>query len=610
MRIRRLAIDRFRGINSLEFTPGPRTLILGANNAGKSAILEALDLLLHPGIGRARPGPTEIDYFNRDVNAGFAIEAVIGDLSPSFTADVREHLEGWRHDQREVVPETNGEGIEPVVRVRARGTPDLEVLHEFSKPESEGARFNPRVRQELGWIFDGRLREPAQQLAFYQGGLLDRLFADTDLDPAITGLREALADGADAVNQETAIAAVLGELSQDLRRLGLISGDESPMFEVGAISRRELLQGLRLALLSNGVRIPLGRQGRGAQRLLLVAVLLRLARAAGRIPIGGFEEPEEALEPLRQSQLAQMLRSIADTGGQVFVVSHSPEIARAFDITDFLILRERDGGVNARHLSRDLPPAARQAYERWVDGALVRGLFARIPLLVEGPGDRAALHVFWSALEHGGFPASAQLGLDIVNAEGAPNMPMLVAVLSAAGRTVVAWLDQDDPNVLATTQRLRDEQHCSALVLHSQTPNINNLEGALAFGTSLRALAAGLAVIASDRGYTWEAQRTDLLSRLQGVAADIRQQLNRTTSLLELLALLDPTPARILIAGALSAKAVTPFEIKGGRQARLFAETIVQHDGVPPVYARALAQLRDWIDTGCPPGLDIPLTVD
>src|SRR4051812_31981875 len=110
------------------------------------------------------------------------------------------------------------------------------------------------------------------------------------------------------------------------------------MFEAGAVSQRELLQSLRLALPSDGQQIPLMRQGRGAQRLVLVTILLRLARAAGggTALIGGFEEPEEALEPLRQAQLAGMLMGIANEGGQVFVVTHSPEIARRFEIDDFL----------------------------------------------------------------------------------------------------------------------------------------------------------------------------------------------------------------------------------------------------------------------------------
>jgi recombinational DNA repair ATPase RecF len=80
VQLRQVAIERFRAIEALTLTPGPRNVLLGPQNAGKSSVLEALDLLLHHGIGRPRPAPTEIDYFGRDPTEGFVIEAVVGAL--------------------------------------------------------------------------------------------------------------------------------------------------------------------------------------------------------------------------------------------------------------------------------------------------------------------------------------------------------------------------------------------------------------------------------------------------------------------------------------------------------------------------------------------------
>ena len=53
--------------------------------------------------------------------------------------------------------------------------------------------------------------------------------------------------------------------------------------------------------------------------------------------------------------------------------------------------------------------------------------------------------------------------------------------------------------------------------------------------------------------------------------------------------------------GAVGEK-VTPFEMKGGRQARIVAEAIVEHEGVPPNFARAIRRLAGWIEGGCPGG--------
>ena len=105
MRIRRVVIECFRGIEHLELVPGPATVILGPNNAGKSTVLEALDLVLHSGAGRPRPAPTELDYFRRSNAQDFVVELVLGDLADEFRADVLHHLEGWRSETSELVPE-------------------------------------------------------------------------------------------------------------------------------------------------------------------------------------------------------------------------------------------------------------------------------------------------------------------------------------------------------------------------------------------------------------------------------------------------------------------------------------------------------------------------
>lgn len=614
MRIKKVRIERFRGIESLEFMPHERTVILGQNDAGKSTILEALDLCLHSGLGRSRQGPTEIDYFRRDPSQGFEVEVVLGDLEREFAAEVHSCLEGWDEQHQQVTPEPDGDGISPAARVRVRGTSDLDLVHEFSKPEAGGARFHPRLRAMVSWVFDGRTRDPARQLSFYQGGLLDRVFADTDLTPALELLREALGASAVAVNEDAGVDEVLGDLSQALEGLGLLDAEQPLQFDHGATSERALLQTLRLAipLPDTGVAIPLARQGRGSQRLVLVAVLLRLAESSRHGSIGAFEEPEEALEPLRQAQMADMLTALPTNGGQVFVVTHSPEIARAFRIDDFLLLSEQCAG-EVRHLATaGLPASVRQTYERQLDGPLVRGLFCRVPLLVEGPGDRAVIETFWRHLASSGRVAKPfRVGLDVVNCEGSSNMPMIAAVLNEAGKTVVAWGEQDTDHVRRDVERLREEGHCAGLVLPDHGEGHDNLERALARGASVDGLAAALEALSTDRGYGWDEMKSDLLSRAELVAPDRRDAAKLATTVPGFFAALSEDEARSLAAVALEAKGVTPFEMKGARQGRIVAEVIIQHDGdVPANFARSVEALNEWITEGCQHGEEFRMGSD
>ena len=612
MKIRKLTITRFRGLEQLSFCPGPSTVILGPNNSGKSTVLEALDLLFHPGFGRPRPPPDELDYHERQSEREFEIEAVVGELNKELLAECLHYLEGWRAEEGELVAEPDGHGIEPVVRVRVRGSSEFEHIHEFAKPEAEGARFFPRLRRQIGWVFDGRRRDPARQLFFYQGGLLDRLFANTDIDVALDVLRTALRDGASHVNYDNAVADTLGALSTDLEGLGLLEEGELATFETGAVSRRALLQTLRLALpISSDIAVPLARQGRGAQRLVLMAVLLRLAAAADSNVIGAFEEPEEALEPLRQNHVSSMLDEIVRSGGQIFVVTHSPEIARCFGIKSFLLLRERQAGNESRHLVGGLSPSVEQAYERRLDGPVVRGLFCRVPVLVEGPSDRAAFEAFWAELvRRGSTRAPFRLGLDVIVAEGVSHMPMLAAVLADLGRPVAAWVDQDTGDARQILGRLRDDGNCAAFILHDENPDRSNLEGALTWGCPIEAVSAAMEKLAEAREYSWAEQKADLLSRIGQVQVDeARLAMARdSTSVRDFLIALEEDQARRLAFNALSAKKVTPFEMKGARQARIVAEAIIDAHGVPACFARAFSNLNDWIREGCDPGLEIQMT--
>jgi hypothetical protein len=55
-----------------------------------------------------------------------------------YSQRVGQVFEGWRAETGELIGEPEGDGIEPVVRVRARGTPEFDLLHEFAKPPTVG----------------------------------------------------------------------------------------------------------------------------------------------------------------------------------------------------------------------------------------------------------------------------------------------------------------------------------------------------------------------------------------------------------------------------------------------------------------------------------------
>jgi putative ATP-dependent endonuclease of the OLD family len=73
--IRRITIDRFRGIEHLVWYPKPGVnIILGGGDVGKSTLLDAIALLFNPTNTSIA---SDADYWRRDFEQGFCIEAVM-----------------------------------------------------------------------------------------------------------------------------------------------------------------------------------------------------------------------------------------------------------------------------------------------------------------------------------------------------------------------------------------------------------------------------------------------------------------------------------------------------------------------------------------------------
>ena len=126
--IRLLTIERFRGIKALTWRPGSGlNVILGGGDVGKTTILDAIALLLSP----TNPATlSDTDYLGRNIQGGFAIEAVMT-LPPDSDIDFQFKPSWpweWNVDDA-VVPTTEQDGSsaqDPVYRLRVRGTEDLE----------------------------------------------------------------------------------------------------------------------------------------------------------------------------------------------------------------------------------------------------------------------------------------------------------------------------------------------------------------------------------------------------------------------------------------------------------------------------------------------------
>ncbi len=312
-----LAIQRFRCIKTLSWRPDKGVnLILGGGDVGKTTILDAIGLLLSP------TNPTTLsdtDYHSRNIEAGFAIEAIV--YLPPESGINQQTKASWPWDwngSEAIVPSTDGEMKgEPVYRLRVRGTEDLELAYEIVQPDGMADSLSVGLRRSIGLVRLSGDDRNDRDLRLVQGSALDRLLSDK-------ALRSRLAS-------ELAKSDVTEQLTDNkkeaLKALNLVFKTKSLPDELDlAITGG---QGLSITALigltakREGVQLPLASWGSGTRRFAALAIA---EQNQGEAPITLVDEVERGLEPYRQRFLMENLQA---GKSQVFVTTHSPSAISA-----------------------------------------------------------------------------------------------------------------------------------------------------------------------------------------------------------------------------------------------------------------------------------------
>ena len=321
--IRILTIERFRGIESLSWKPtAGLNIILGGGDVGKTTILDALALLLHPRNTYPLSGA---DYWQRKVESEFVIEAVISLKGVAVISQASEMNWPWQWDGDQAVlpPQDNPddadkkESGDPVHRLRVRGTMELETAYEVVQPNLTVTSFSVGLRRAIGLIRLAGDDRNDRDLRLVQGSALDRLLQDRGLRARL-GYELSEEDVKSVLNDESKI--ILSELENTFKDktlpsdlgLGITGG---PGLSINAL--------VGLSAKKDDVSLPLSNWGSGTRRLAALAIAGALQ---DEHPITVVDEIEKGLEPYRQRKLVESLKA---GGAQVFLTTHSASVLSA-----------------------------------------------------------------------------------------------------------------------------------------------------------------------------------------------------------------------------------------------------------------------------------------
>ena len=448
--IRLLIIERFRGVRSLIWRPHPHlNVILGAADGGKSTVLEAIALLFS-----AAPnfGLSEFDYHNRDVDAGFSIEAVLSVGDGTF---LREEgfpappLQGWLDGRITELPDELG--AEAVLACRLTGTPDQETQYEIIGAGGEiRLPFSRAMRRRIGLARLGVADRGDRDIRLVQGGALDRYLQGQEVRQTVlqavmkTPLHDQLDDGPKSALTTISDGFKKRNLPHPVR-LGLVG---TPGVSLAASV------GLTVGATDPDA-LPLTAWGTGTRRLAALEIST-LGVSADAIAV--IDEPETGLEPYRQRVF---IRDLASTPRQAFVTTHAPavlsqalrETSQTWRIGDAL----QDAKATKPPKKGDPPPGTHSHALVAVSGVEIaaiasaqpEALFAKLPVVCEGVTEvgfatRLFEHRFGSGyscrgifcMDAGGHYRALPVCKELIDA-GFP----LAAVVDDEGKKSGGWTD-------------------------------------------------------------------------------------------------------------------------------------------------------------------------
>lgn len=367
MRLSRLHIENFRSIRQLDIDLGDTTVFIGPNNAGKTAILDAVRIALTRRWGQRGTGFTEYDVHLANEtddpknSTGVAIE-----LRAEETV-VSEWPDALQQDLDEIVqtdPQTGRSFIS--LRVRCAWSeadacfqPSWEFLNAARAPMigRSARRTNlERFWQYLPVFYLGALRDAGDEFSA-RSQFWGRLLREMDIPSAL----------------ESRVQRVLDLLNRRLLqadpRLGQIAHTLSSVTRVAARDREGGVN-LRLVplkswdLLSKAEIIlrnepdwpwlPLQRHGQGVQSLSVIFLfqafvehLLAELYETDSAPVLALEEPETHLHPHAARTLWAQVNNLP---GQKLITTHSPYFVQHVPFRDLRLVRLTDQGTDVRWL--------------------------------------------------------------------------------------------------------------------------------------------------------------------------------------------------------------------------------------------------------------------
>jgi putative ATP-dependent endonuclease of the OLD family len=412
MRICQVELHNFRGIQHGKVVLPKHAVLLGANNAGKSTIVEALALLF--GRERMVCPISDWDFFGGTPKpeSRFYIIATVTEFPDNDPVAVPDWFIGenaarpvWWHDETsnlstEADP-PSGTILATQLAMAGRyddETCEFETVRYFyygeTDPFTDGCTPIPyRLLRDVGLFLLSSSREWDKLLSFSSSSLL-KVIREYGALPGkvIEEIKSQLRKDIGKIEEAAPLSDILKAAAKELQSFVMIDESSKIVYRPTSLDTVSVLQSLVAHIEhSDNLLLPVARHGAGM--VSLQAFLLVLAFAEQRQKTNGnfilaAEEPELHLHPSLHQRLVHRIRSASV---QSIVTTQSPHVAGGYQPNEAVFVRNVNGQIISSHLRNEpikniKSNSARKLYLRY-RSAYYEALMGGTVLIPEGITD-------------------------------------------------------------------------------------------------------------------------------------------------------------------------------------------------------------------------------
>ncbi len=472
MRAVEVTIHNFRSIHHVAIRLEPLSLIAGANNVGKSNVIDSIRLFYGDLKWDERRDAPKVAA--ADTESWIEVEFLPTDDELAQLKDDYRGANGTFRVRNYVSPSKDSDGKLRAGYYAYENDTLSDNLFYGAKNVGSGKVGHIVYIPAVSKIDDNTKLTGPSALRELIADVLNKVVADS---PAYKDLTQAFGAFEGSIKTQTSddgqsLASLEKEVTDEIA-----SWDASFTLGIQSVQPEDILKTLikpQLTDETHGGEIDQARFGAGFQRHLVYTLITLAAKHANppKVASNGkkeftpqltwilFEEPEAFLHPSQEEVLHDsLLKLVHDGATQVLLTTHSSRfVSRSMDDLTRLIRLRRDAGVTTTYqlsqpdldqlfadalvadnaitpigtTSADVNKAAMMASlktELWMQATRTTAFFSQRVILVEGPSETA----LYTYLVTRGLMDPPVRGLAVIDCMGKYNLHRFVAILSAFG---------------------------------------------------------------------------------------------------------------------------------------------------------------------------------